>query len=92
MWKKKQPVVQRTFSALYQQGSEGQGHIFTAVKMLHRKYSMDVCEMNCMPELVKKAKETDLFPELLLMTQYENFRVGRSPHKTLNLAKDLCPN
>ena len=92
MWKKQQLVVQRIFSALSQQGSEGQGHIFTAVKMLHRKYSVDVCAMNCMPERMKKAKETDLFPGLLLMTQYENFRLGRSPHKTLNLAKDLHPN
>ena len=41
---------------------------------------------------MKKAKETDLFPGLLLITQYENFRLGRSPHKTLNLAKDLHPN
>ena len=81
-----------TFSALSQQGSEGQGHIFTVVKMLHRKYLVDVCEMNCMPERMKKAKETDLFPGLLLITQYENFRLGRSPHKALNLAKDLRPN
>ena len=48
--------------------------------------------MNCMPERMKKAKETDLFPGLLLMTQYENFRLGRSPHRALNLAKDLRPN
>lgn len=81
-----------TFSALSQQGSERPGHRFTVVKMLHGKYSRDVCEMNCMPERMKKAKETDLFPGLLLITQYENFRLGRSPHKTLNLAKDLHPN